>query len=159
MHVVANDQRTSGRSDQLHRAHRFRHRLEGDRSARFGTASPAQGDERRNGRKWERCWRSSSRERSCSPSSPRSACRCPPSAKATSEIWIAELGLAGELWKARDGKPPARSIAASPCIPSLGDRVRIAFKKLSSALAFCGDMKSPPCASVRIRQDSTRSRP
>ena len=69
-----------------------------------------------------------------------------------SEIWIAELGLVGELWRDATGQATifARGVTA---YPSLGDRVRVA-SKAELAAAFCGD----PSRSVRIgciRQDST----
>jgi len=69
-----------------------------------------------------------------------------------SEIWIAELGLVGELWKDQTGHASifARGVTT---YPSLGDRVRVASKAELEA-AFCGD----PKRSVRIgciRQDST----
>lgn len=68
------------------------------------------------------------------------------------EIWIAELGLVGELWRDDTGQATifARGVTA---YPSLGDRVRVA-SKAELAAAFCGD----PSRSVRIgciRQDST----
>ncbi len=68
------------------------------------------------------------------------------------EIWIAELGLVGELWRDKAGQATifARGVTA---YPSLGDRVRVASKAELGA-AFCGD----PSRSVRvgcIRQDST----
>jgi DNA helicase HerA-like ATPase len=68
------------------------------------------------------------------------------------EIWIAELGLVGELWRDKAGQATifARGVTT---YPSLGDRVRVASKAELSA-AFCGD----PSRSVRvgcIRQDST----
>ncbi|KWT69989.1 Bipolar DNA helicase [Hyphomicrobium sulfonivorans] len=68
------------------------------------------------------------------------------------EIWIAELGLVGELWRDQEGNATifARGVTA---YPSLGNRVRVASKAELSA-AFCGD----PDRSVRIgciRQDST----
>jgi len=68
------------------------------------------------------------------------------------EIWIAELGLAGELWRdeAGHGTLFARGVTI---YPALGDRVRVAFKSELEA-AFCGDSSR----SVRIgciRQDST----
>ena len=71
-----------------------------------------------------------------------------------SEIWIAELGLVGELWKQNDGMAASfnRGVTA---YPSLGDRVRVASKH-ELGLAFCGDGK----ARVRIgtiRQDSSIS--
>jgi len=68
------------------------------------------------------------------------------------EIWIAELGLVGELWRDKTGQATifARGVTV---YPSLGDRVRVA-SKAELAAAFCGD----PTRSVRIgciRQDST----
>lgn len=68
------------------------------------------------------------------------------------EIWIAELGLVGELWRDEGGRASlfARGVTV---YPALGDRVRVAFKSELEA-AFCGD----PSRSVRIgciRQDST----
>ena len=68
------------------------------------------------------------------------------------EIWIAELGLVGELWRDESGSANlfARGVTA---YPSLGDRVRVASKSELEA-AFCGDS----IRSVRIgciRQDST----
>jgi DNA helicase HerA-like ATPase len=68
------------------------------------------------------------------------------------EIWIAELGLVGELWISSDNK--ARSFNRGVTIyPALGDRVRIASKG-ELEFAFCGDTSK----SVRvgcIRQDSS----
>ncbi len=68
------------------------------------------------------------------------------------EIWIAELGLVGELWRDQTGQATifARGVTA---YPSLGNRVRVASKAELGA-AFCGE----PSRSVRIgciRQDST----
>ena len=68
------------------------------------------------------------------------------------EIWIAELGLVGELWRDEGGRASlfTRGVTA---YPALGDRVRVASKSELEA-AFCGD----PSRSVRIgciRQDST----
>jgi DNA helicase HerA-like ATPase len=68
------------------------------------------------------------------------------------EIWIAELGLVGELWRDKAGQANifARGVTT---YPSLGNRVRVA-SKAELAAAFCGD----PGRSVRIgtiRQDST----
>jgi uncharacterized protein len=57
-----------------------------------------------------------------------------------SEIWIAELGLVGELWKARDGKAGSFNRGVT-IYPLLGDRVRVATKP-ELELAFCGDMKN-----------------
>ncbi len=69
-----------------------------------------------------------------------------------SEIWIAELGLVGELWLPRDGKAGTFNRGVT-VYPALGDRVRVAIKS-ELELAFCGDGK----AQVRvgcIRQDSS----
>jgi hypothetical protein len=70
------------------------------------------------------------------------------------EIWIAELGLVGELWKNAEGKP-ATFNRGTTVYPSLGDRARVA-SKFELQLAFCGDTSG----SVRvgnIRQDSSIS--
>ncbi|MDX2155354.1 MAG: DUF87 domain-containing protein [Hyphomicrobiaceae bacterium] len=69
-----------------------------------------------------------------------------------SEIWIAELGLVGELKKGPDGLPEVfnRGVTA---YPALGDRTRVAYKS-ELQIAFCGDMSR----SVRvgcIRQDNS----
>ncbi len=68
------------------------------------------------------------------------------------EIWIAELGLVGELW--RDGAGAAASFNRGVTVyPGLGDRVRVA-TKAELSLAFCGTESR----SVRvgcIRQDQT----
>ncbi len=68
------------------------------------------------------------------------------------EVWIAELGLVGEL-----GSPNPNGTASFnrgvSAYPSLGDRVRIAQKPELEA-TFCGDS----CAMVRVgtlRQDSS----
>ncbi|MFA5898983.1 MAG: DUF87 domain-containing protein [Hyphomicrobium sp.] len=68
------------------------------------------------------------------------------------EIWIAELGLVGELWRDSTGQATifARGVTT---YPSLGNRVRVASKAELGA-AFCGE----PGRSVRvgtIRQDSS----
>ncbi|NJO22418.1 MAG: DUF87 domain-containing protein [Sphingomonadales bacterium] len=68
------------------------------------------------------------------------------------EIWIAELGLVGELWRGRDGRPTTFNRGVSS-YPSLGHRVRVA-SKAELELAFCGDIQH----SVRvgcIRQDDS----
>ncbi|MBR2537642.1 MAG: ATP-binding protein [Hyphomicrobium sp.] len=70
------------------------------------------------------------------------------------EIWIAELGLVGELWKS-PGAPitSARFNRGVTIYPALGDRVRVA-SKLELETAFVGDGSS--CVRVgTIRQDST----
>jgi DNA helicase HerA-like ATPase len=69
-----------------------------------------------------------------------------------SEIWIAELGLAGELWRTNSsgGIKFNRGVTI---YPALGDRVRVA-TKAELSVAFCGDGGE----SVRvgcIRQDSS----
>ena len=66
-----------------------------------------------------------------------------------SEIWIAELGLVGELWR---GTPMTFNRGVT-VYPTLGDRVRVASKG-ELEFAFCGDTSS----SVRvgcIRQDTS----
>ncbi|MCP4780296.1 MAG: ATP-binding protein [Hyphomicrobium sp.] len=68
------------------------------------------------------------------------------------EIWIAELGLVGELWRSTDGRAAtfARGVTFYPL---LGDRARVPSKPELEA-AFCGD----PNRSVRIgciHQDSS----
>jgi uncharacterized protein len=68
------------------------------------------------------------------------------------EVWIAELGLVGELQKDFAGKIEKFNRGVTN-YPSLGDRVRVATRPELS-LAFCGDEHG----SVRvgaIRQDST----
>jgi DNA helicase HerA-like ATPase len=69
-----------------------------------------------------------------------------------SEVWIAELGLVGELKRDREGRPETFNRGVT-IYPSLGDRTRIA-SKFELEVAFCGDT----ARSVRvgcIRQDST----
>ncbi len=69
-----------------------------------------------------------------------------------SEIWIAELGLVGELWKSTSERGATFNRGVT-VYPALGDRVRVA-SKAELELAFCGDM----ARSVRvgsIRQDSS----
>ncbi len=70
------------------------------------------------------------------------------------ELWIAELGLVGELWKGGDGRAASFNRGVS-VYPALGDRVRVASQQ-ELEQAFCGDKKN----SVRvgcIRQDPTIS--
>ncbi len=70
------------------------------------------------------------------------------------ELWIAELGLVGELLKGADGRAASFNRGVS-VYPALGDRVRIASRQ-ELDLAFCGDKKN----SVRvgcIRQDPSIS--
>ncbi len=69
-----------------------------------------------------------------------------------SELWIAELGLVGELCKGGPGRQAAFNRGVS-IYPALGDRVRVASRQ-ELEQAFCGDRRS----SVRvgcIRQDPT----
>ncbi len=69
-----------------------------------------------------------------------------------SEIWIAELGLVGELRRSIDGAPLQFNRGVT-IYPGLGDRVRVA-SKMELHQAFCGDMDR----SVRVgclRQDNT----
>ncbi len=68
------------------------------------------------------------------------------------EVWIAELGLVGELWKARDDKPGSFNRGVT-IYPLLGDRVRVATKP-ELELAFCGDMRNAVRVGC-IRQDQT----
>lgn len=68
------------------------------------------------------------------------------------EIWIAELGLVGELWKNADGATTKFNRGVT-VYPALGDRVRASTKQ-ELEIAFCGDTQT----SVRvgcIRQDSS----
>ena len=68
------------------------------------------------------------------------------------EIWIAELGLVGELWRSVDGKKASFNRGVT-VYPALGDRCRVS-SKAELEIAFCGDTAS----SVRvgcIRQDSS----
>ncbi len=68
------------------------------------------------------------------------------------EIWIAELGLVGELWKSADGTATSFNRGVT-IYPALGDRCRVAGKP-ELEMAFCGDIET----SVRvgsIRQDSS----
>ena len=69
-----------------------------------------------------------------------------------SEIWIAELGLVGELWRGVDGGKATFNRGVT-VYPALGDRCRVA-SKAELQIAFCGDT----VASVRvgcIRQDNS----
>ena len=76
------------------------------------------------------------------------------------ELWIAELGLVGELWKDSLGGPVAFSRGVS-VYPALGDRVRVATRQ-ELDLAFCGDrdisvrvgsLRQDPSISAMIRVD------
>jgi DNA helicase HerA-like ATPase len=69
-----------------------------------------------------------------------------------SELWIAELGLVGELWKGSNGRATTFNRGVST-YPALGDRVRVASRSELDQ-AFCGDRRS----AVRvgsIRQDAS----
>ncbi|HMN37086.1 MAG TPA: DUF87 domain-containing protein [Hyphomicrobium sp.] len=68
------------------------------------------------------------------------------------EIWIAELGLVGELWKNLENSKTSFNRGVT-IYPALGDRVRVASKD-ELEIAFCGNTER----SVRvgcIRQDSS----
>lgn len=68
------------------------------------------------------------------------------------EIWIAELGLVGELWRNASGQAASFNRGVT-VYPGLGDRVRVA-TKAELTLAFCGTDER----SVRvgcIRQDQS----
>jgi hypothetical protein len=69
------------------------------------------------------------------------------------EVWIAELGLVGELWLSQAVEKETGFNRGVTMYPTLGDRVRLASKP-ELELAFCGDLQN----SVRvgcIRQDQT----
>src|SRR5262245_55877687 len=70
------------------------------------------------------------------------------------ELWIAELGLVGELWKGADGRAASFNRGVS-VYPALGDRVRIASPH-ELELAFCGDKKNGVRVGC-IRQDPSIS--
>ncbi len=75
----------------------------------------------------------------------------PAQGEGDNEIWIAELGLVGELRMTDDGESATFNRGVT-IYPSLGDRVRVANTK-ELEWAFCGDMNG----SVRvggIRQDA-----
>jgi hypothetical protein len=66
------------------------------------------------------------------------------------ELWIAELGLVGELWKDASGNPASFNRGVT-IYPALGDRVRVA-SRVELEMAFCGDRET----AVRVgslRQD------
>lgn len=70
------------------------------------------------------------------------------------ELWIAELGLVGELWKRGNGQKGSFNRGVT-IYPSLGDRVRVA-SKAELEMAFCGDLEG----TVRVgclRQDAAIS--
>ena len=68
-----------------------------------------------------------------------------------SEIWIAELGLVGELPTTVDGKTNFNRGVTN--YPSLGDRVRVA-SRVELQQSFCGDMETSVRVG-RIRQDES----
>ncbi|MEL7048424.1 MAG: DUF87 domain-containing protein [Pseudomonadota bacterium] len=68
------------------------------------------------------------------------------------EIWIAELGLVGELWKDDNGMPNAFNRGVT-IYPALGDRVRVSGKH-ELRLAFCG-LNENGVRVGTLRQDST----
>jgi DNA helicase HerA-like ATPase len=70
------------------------------------------------------------------------------------ELWIAELGLVGELWKSADGRAASFNRGVT-VYPALGDRVRIASRD-ELDLAFCGDKKNAVRVGC-IRQDPSIS--
>lgn len=68
------------------------------------------------------------------------------------EVWIAELGMVGELWKDSEGNPASFNRGVT-VYPGLGDLCRVAAKH-ELQMAFCGDSQG----SVRvgcIRQDTS----
>ncbi len=68
------------------------------------------------------------------------------------EVWIAELGLVGELWKNSEGKATSFK-RGTTFYPALGDRVRVA-SNYELDLAFCGN--DPSTVRVgSIHQDSS----
>jgi Cdc6-like AAA superfamily ATPase len=67
------------------------------------------------------------------------------------EVWIAELGLVGELWKT-DGRPDSFNRGVT-VYPALGDRARVASKH-ELELAFCGSGKKTVRVGT-IQQDSS----
>ena len=69
-----------------------------------------------------------------------------------SEIWIAEVGLVGELWRGPDGKPTTFNRGVT-VYPTLGDRARVTTKP-ELEVAFVGDTKGTVRVGC-IRQDDT----
>ena len=69
-----------------------------------------------------------------------------------SELWIAELGLVGELWRGVNGRPTSFNRGVS-VYPALGDRVRLASRQ-ELEQAFCGDRRSAVRVGC-IRQDAS----
>lgn len=68
------------------------------------------------------------------------------------EVWIAELGLVGELWKSAKGKATSFK-RGTTFYPALGDRVRVASKD-ELRLSFCGTGERAVSVG-KIRQDSS----
>ncbi|AGK56468.1 hypothetical protein HYPDE_23913 [Hyphomicrobium denitrificans 1NES1] len=68
------------------------------------------------------------------------------------EVWIAEIGLVGELIKSKDGKPSKFNRGVTN-YPALGDRARLASKS-ELQCAFCGDAGETIRVGC-IRQDSS----
>jgi DNA helicase HerA-like ATPase len=68
------------------------------------------------------------------------------------EIWIAELGLVGELWRSMEGRSNSFNRGVT-VYPALGDRVRVA-SKAELELAFVGNAQGGVRVGA-IRQDST----
>ena len=68
------------------------------------------------------------------------------------EVWIAELGLVGELWKSTEGRSTSFNRGVT-IYPALGDRVRVA-SKAELELAFCGDTRHAVRVGC-IRQDAS----
>lgn len=67
-----------------------------------------------------------------------------------SELWIAELGLVGELWKPVEGRGFTFNRGVS-VYPALGDRVRVASRE-ELEQAFCGERRNAVRVGC-IRQD------
>ncbi len=68
------------------------------------------------------------------------------------EIWIAELGLVGELWKNAEGEVTSFK-RGTTFYPALGDRVRVATKH-ELKMSFCGTGERAVSVG-KIRQDSS----
>lgn len=64
-----------------------------------------------------------------------------------SEIWIAELGLVGELWREQDGGLTFNR--GVTIYPALGDRVRLASKPELSLAFFCQDQRTVRVGTLR----------
>lgn len=76
------------------------------------------------------------------------------------EIWIAELGLVGELWRGQAGSAATFNRGVT-VYPGLGDRARVASKE-ELTLAFCGTdersvrvgcIRQDPSIAARVRVD------